>query len=270
MTEQSSANPFRLHRKPPAVRISVCLECGTPVPTELVEVTRVDLMFLTDRPLRFGTPLQLVMFGELVTTSEYSTAHVHYCRPTHRGWQIGVFLNKTVPDRLTQNSWDEMRTELRYDCDWKAWILWQSNGELDPVRLQCYSISGMRMQLNRRVETGSQFTVFGSASQRSQSVLGGRVEWCREVEGTFVAGCYFASRRGRELPRLFGNLTDIHAKNDAKTRSLSGANSADQLNSLFAEPEQFLAGNASSQTDLSLRNFRTPSSRLVPTSKPNQ
>lgn len=261
MPEQTTATPLRANKKQPAVRVSVCLESGIPIPTDLMELTRVDMMFLTDRPLRYGTPLQMAMFGELVTNAAYVKAHVHYCRATHRGWQIGVFLTQTLPDCLTQHSWDEMRSELRYECDWKAWVLWQSQGQLDPVRLQCYSISGMRMELNRRVPAGSLFSVFGSAGCRSESAVQGRVEWCRDVEGQILAGCYFSGRRGRDLPRMFGNLTDVHAERDAKTQSIPLAVSADELMSSSAEQECFLSPAESQTKDPAVRNFRIPTLR---------
>ena len=78
-------SPGRASRRSSDIRLSACLEGGIPVPAAAVEVARLDLQFLTDRPLRFGTNLKLALFVEPVTAVCYTRAIVHYCRATARG-----------------------------------------------------------------------------------------------------------------------------------------------------------------------------------------
>ncbi len=107
-------------------------ENGAPLPAILVDVARNDVLILTDRPLRFGTALQMVIYCDLITAISYTRGTVHSCRATSRGWEIGVFLSQTLPMRLTSRAFDDLRGHLRYECDWKAWILWKTTGCLIP------------------------------------------------------------------------------------------------------------------------------------------
>ena len=84
------------------ISVSVCLETGTPIPAHLVEVARLDLMILTDRPLRYGTTVQLALFSDLVSSVTQTHGIVHWCRPHQHGWQIGIFMTMPLPDRLTE------------------------------------------------------------------------------------------------------------------------------------------------------------------------
>ncbi len=229
-----------ISRGPSPLRASVCLECGTPVPAELVDMARLDLLLLTDRPLRFGTVLQTAIFCDLMTGVSYNRAVVHFCRATHRGWEIGAFLTSPVPDFLSGRFMDDMRGQLRYECDWRAWILCEHDGRLDPVRIISYSINGMRMELNRSLEVGSEFSIFSSAGSRNQPILNGKVRWCRSADNFFVAGCMVPGQRGRELPRMFGNLTAIHVQQSEAPYMLHSGESPEMLLSKLNEPERFL------------------------------
>ena len=65
--------------------LSACLEGGIPLPAHLLELARMDLTFLTDRPLRFGTPVQIAIFSDFVSSVAQNKAFVHWCRPLARG-----------------------------------------------------------------------------------------------------------------------------------------------------------------------------------------
>lgn len=219
--------------------VSVCLECGTPIPAELTDVSRLDLLILADRPLRYGTLLNLAIYHDLVTSIACTRAVVHYCRATHRGWQIGAFLTQPLHGRLSVQTWDDVRSQLRYECDWKAWVLWDQDGQLDPVSITCYSINGMRIEGQRAVTPGSEFSLFGSSGYRGQSVLTGRIEWCRRVDDRFVAGCFVPGQRGRDLPRLFGNLTAVHMDAAAPPQFAAGDDVAELPGFQAIVTEQF-------------------------------
>lgn len=221
------------------LRISICQENGTPVPADLVDMARLDLLFLTDRPLRFGTVLQTAVYCDLVTGVSYNKAVVHYCRATLNGWEIGAFLTAPVPDYLAARYMDELRGQLRYECDWKAWVHWERTGRLDSVRVISYSINGLRLRMEQSVEAGSDFSIFSSSGTTKQPILNGRVRWCRISEGGYTAGCMVSGQRGRELPRMFGNLTAIHVSQAEVPMLLHSGESPEMLLSKLSEPECF-------------------------------
>jgi hypothetical protein len=175
-----------------------------------MELARTDLLFLTDRPLRFGTPLQVTLYSDFISAVTQNRALVHWCRPHSQGWQIGAFLTQGLPDRLTERVWNDLRESLRYECNWKAWILWNQGGQLESVKILNYSLSGLRMLTTLSVEIGQQFSLFGSAGSRERAVLNGQVQWCRKAENGFQIGGLINGQRGRDLPRMFGNLEAVH------------------------------------------------------------
>ncbi len=223
----------------PEISVSVCLDCGTPIPAKLLELARLDLMLLTDRPLRFGTPIQLAIFSDLVSSVVSSRAIVHFCRPHSRGWQTGAFLAQPLPDRLTESAWSDLRNTLRYDCNWKAWLLMDGGGELDPVRILNYSITGMRMRTERLIPASRNFSLFGASGTRGPAVINGKIEWCRPVDDTFQAGATIQGQRGRDLPRNFGSMTAVHLK-PADTDRERHSESLETLRCEQQYAEQFL------------------------------
>ena len=233
------ASPGRFSH--PEINVSVCLDCGTPIPAQLLELARMDLMLLTDRPLRFGTSIQLAIFSDLVSAVTYNRAVVHWSRPHSRGWQIGAFLTQPLPDRLTEQAWNDLRNTLRYECNWKAWLLLDSDGRLEPVRILNYSITGLRMRIDTMIPSNSNFSLFGSAGTRGPAMLNGQLQWCRAVDETFQAGGIIHGQKGRELPRLFGGTTAVHLKpadadRDRHSESLETLRCEQQCQEQFLPP----------------------------------
>lgn len=196
----------------PEIQLSACLDTGIPLPSKLLDLARMDLIFITDRPLRFGTALQVSLYSDFISAVTQNRAVVHWCRPHPLGWQIGAFLGQPLPDRLTENHWNDLRGTLRYECNWKAWVLWDKGGELETVKILDYSVAGMRLLLPRQVESNQTFSLFGSSGSRDRAVLNGQVQWCRHIETAYQAGAMVFGQRGRELPKMFGNLEAVHVE----------------------------------------------------------
>lgn len=211
MASSASAKSGR-NRRPihPEISVSVCLDNGTPIPARLLELARMDLRILTDRPLRFGTPLQVSLFSDFVNAVTQNRAIVHWCRPHEAGWQIGAFLTTSLPDRLTENAWNDLRNALRYDCNWKAWILWDDQTQPEATHIVNYSISGLRLEHSRVIPANASFSLLNSAASRDRAILNGRVHWSRPLEDQFLVGCLIHGQRGRDLPKMFGNLSAVH------------------------------------------------------------
>lgn len=228
-----------LHGSPEA-RVSMSLENGAPLPAILVDVARNDVLILTDRPLRFGTALQMVIYCDLITAISYTRGTVHSCRATNRGWEIGVFLSQTLPMRLTSRAFDDLRGHLRYECDWKAWILWDDNGMLDPIRIVNYSIGGMRIRMNHVMPAGSEFTLFPSAGNRTEGAVPGKLQWCRQAGEDYFGGCLLHGHRGRELPRMFANLSAVHISQSSPPSRLLEEDSPDTLLMDLLKDDRFL------------------------------
>ena len=172
----------------PEIFLSACLETGIPLPAKLMDLARMDLIFITDRPLRFGTVVQLSIYSDFISAVTQNRAVVHWCRPHPLGWQIGAFLGQPLPDRLTENQWNDLRGPLRYECNWKAWVLWDEGGELEAVKILDYSIGGLRITASRHVAINQCLSLFGSSGGRDRAFLNGQVQWCRDVEQTYQAG----------------------------------------------------------------------------------
>ena len=224
----------------PEISVSVCLDCGTPVPARLVELTRQDLMILTDRPLRYGTNLQLALFGNLMTTATQNRGLVHWCRPHQQGWQIGAFLTMPLPTRLTEREWSDLRDSLRYECNWRAWVLWECDGKLEPVWITNYSVGGISLDSKRIVPHGSKFTLFGSNGAKDRSALNGEVQWTRQSTDGVQLGCHIHGQRGRDLPKMFGNLDSVHIAPDDNQNSDAISDSLETQTCELAAAERFL------------------------------
>lgn len=205
---KTGSSPARASQ--PEICLSACLEGGIPLPVQLLELARMDLTFLTDRPLRFGTPIQIAIFSDFISAVAQNKAFVHWCRPHARGWQVGAFLTQPLPDRLISHEWNDLRSTLRYDCSWKAWALWGESGALESVQILNYSITGLRLVKDTAVLPEMEFSLFGSAGRRDRAVVKGKVQWCRPGENSFQVGASINGQQGRELPRIFGNLDAVH------------------------------------------------------------
>jgi hypothetical protein len=227
------------------IQLSVCLEGGTPLPAQMLEMARLDLTFITDRPLRFGTVVHLAIFSDVVSAVTQNRGFAHWCRPHARGWQIGVYLTQPLPDRLTSHQWKDLRTTLRYDCNWNAWVLWSESGKPESVRILSYSVSGLRLHLPHPAEANQQFTLFGSSAARGRAVLKGQIQWCRAVGNTFQAGGVIHGQRGRDLPRMFAKLDAVHFDDRHPPEMLNGE-SPDTLRCEQELQERFLPAGISS------------------------
>lgn len=235
---QGTKNANRIRHS--EVSVSLCLDCGTPIAARLVELTRQDLMIISDRPLRYGTSVQLALFGDLATTVTQNRGLVHWYRPTQHGWQIGIFLTMPLPDRLTEREWSDLWACLRYECNWKAWVLWDGDGQLEPVWLTDYSINGLSLAGKRNVPAGCKFTLFGSSKSHDRSALNGDVQWTRKNPDGVLIGCHVHRQRGRDLPKMFGNLDALHVAPEENKPLDQRSDSLETLNCELAACERFL------------------------------
>ncbi len=235
----------------PEIHLSACLDTGIPLPAKLLDLARMDLIFITDRPLRFGTALQVSIYSDFINAVTQNRAVVHWCRPHPLGWQIGAFLGQPLPDRLTENHWNDLRGTLRYECNWKAWVLWDEGGELEAVKILDYSIGGLRIALSKQVAVNRSLSLFGSSGSRDRAVLNGQVQWCRNVEQTYQAGVMVFGQRGRELPKMFGNLDAVHV-DGTRTDHQSAVESPETLRFEQALEERFMP-NITSQRKRTVR-----------------
>ena len=232
-------------RMPPAeISVSVCLDSGTPIPARLIELARLDLMIVSDRPLRYGTAVQLALFSDLVSSVAQTRGIVHWCRPHRHGWHIGIFMTMPLPDRLTERGWSELRITLRYECNWKAWILWESDGQLEPVWISNYSIKGVCLTAQRVVPQGSKFTLFGSGGANDRAVLNGDVQWTRQKPEGVQTGCHIHGQRGRDLPKMFGNLDAVHVAPEEIPELVRHFDSIETQNCELSAREHFLPAGA--------------------------
>lgn len=223
----------------PEIHLSACLEAGIPLPVKLLDLARMDLIFITDRPLRFGTALQVSIYSDFINAVTQNRATVHWCRPHPSGWQIGAFLGQPLPDRLTENHWNDLRGTLRYECNWKAWVLWDEGGSLEAVKVLDYSIGGLRITVAKQVAANQSLSLFGASGTRDRAVLNGQVQWCRNVEQTFQAGVMVFGQRGRELPKMFGNLDAVHVDGSKPDHQLA-VESPETLHFEQVQGERFL------------------------------
>jgi PilZ domain len=194
------------------IRVSVCLEDGTPVAAELVELARMDLMLRVDRPLRFSTPIRLVLFRDFAGGVAHCRAVVHWCRTEQGCWKLGAFLTTRIADCITERCGADLRAHLRYPAGWNSWVRFDANGQLERAMIYDYSIGGVSVLLPCRAEPGEQLSLFGSGSPHSSQEVHARVQWCHPHEKQFLVGCFLPSQSGKDLPRIFENLGAIHAE----------------------------------------------------------
>lgn len=244
-TSHPVTTPRNVGRMPQTeISVSVCLDSGTPIPARLVELARLDLMILADRPLRYGTAVQLALFSDLVSSFTQTRGTVHWCRPHQLGWQIGIFMTMPLPDRLTEREWSDLRNSLRYECNWKAWILWDGDGQLEPVWIANYSIGGVCLNAKRSVTHGSRFTLFGASGTNGRAVLNGDVQWTRRNSDGVLIGCHIHEQRGRDLPKMFGNLDAVHVESDESPDPVRAADSIETQNCELSAREKFLPASS--------------------------
>ena len=192
------------------IQACASLDSGVPLPVRVLQVARTDIKILTDRPLRFGTRLRLAMYVNMQSVSASNNAVVHWCRPGSEGWQIGAFFTSTLPEHLLTDAWWELRNQIRYEANWRAWIRWSGTQSAEPVQLLDYSISGVRMNYAGHVQSGRTFWLYSSSVNDTRPLLEGRVQWVGESADGCSLGCYLFNEKGRELPRAFNQSSILH------------------------------------------------------------
>jgi hypothetical protein len=183
-----------------------------PLPLEVQQVSRTDVKLLTDRPLRFGTRIRLGLYINLLSAASSNIAVVHWCRPGVSGWQIGTFLTSPLPETLLANAWWELRNQIRYESNWRAWIRWKDNPTAEPVQVTNYSISGLRMQYTGQAVNSRRFWMYPNSSDDTPALLEGRVQWCQQGHEGHALGCYVFNEQGRALPRTFNQSSVLHVE----------------------------------------------------------
>ncbi|MEO2013130.1 MAG: PilZ domain-containing protein [Fuerstiella sp.] len=186
------------------------LDSGFPLPVVVEDVARGDIRFLTDRPLRFGTRLHMSMYIDLASGSIPHRGVVHWCRPCHQGWQIGVFLNGPIPNAIMSKSWWELRNSLRYESNWQAWIDVPDRPRRAQIQVLNYSQCGVRIRCPDGLAVGDTFRICNVKAGDSPALVSGYVERIDANPGEY--GCFLKNYGGRFLPGMFGQSTALHVE----------------------------------------------------------
>ena len=190
------------------VQMCGCLESGAPLPLSVSEIARGEIRLTTDRPLRFGTKISLVMFLDLVSGTVPNRGIVHWCRPSISGWELGLYLNAPIPESMLSKFWGELRENLRFACNWGAWIQLPNDAKRKPLRILDYSLCGMKLHCETVLNVGLKVSICTSSSEYSNPVLIGTIERQDIVHNTY--GCFLPHETGRFLPGLFNQGTALH------------------------------------------------------------
>ena len=185
-----------------------CLESGVPLPLNISEISRGDVRLTTDRPLKFGTPIALIMYLDFVSGTVPNRGVVHWCRPSNSGWELGVYLNSPIPESMLSKSWWELRDNLRYPCNWSAWLQSSEFATRQRMRILNYALSGIKISCAANLKLGQEFGICISMSEYSAPVMLGRIERIDSAPNQY--GCYLAHEAGRFLPGIFHQSSDLH------------------------------------------------------------
>jgi len=190
--------------------VCASLDSGFLLPVVVEDVARGDVRFLTDRPLRFGTRLHLSMYIDLASGSIPQRGVVHWCRPSHHGWQIGVFLNGPIPDAIMSKSWWELCNSLRYESNWQAWIDLPNRSQRAQIQVLNYSQCGVRIQCAEGLNEGDTFRICNARAGDAAALVSGYVERVDAKQAEY--GCFLKNHSGRFLPGMFGQSTALHVE----------------------------------------------------------
>ncbi|MEZ6060919.1 MAG: hypothetical protein R3C19_11200 [Planctomycetaceae bacterium] len=193
------------------IQISSCLESGVPLPTRVRQLSRTDVLLLTDRPLRFGTRLRLAMYVDLLASAS-NAGVVHWCRPGTDGWELGAFLTSPLADHLLLRARGGLRNQIRYETNWRAWVRWEGTEVRRPVQILDYSVSGLRLSCDGTVTGEQMFWLYQNSAPSSGPLLEGRVKWFLEHQHKTIVGCYVSNERARCLPRTFNQGARLHVE----------------------------------------------------------
>ena len=185
-----------------------CLESGVPLPLHISEISRGDVRVTTDRPLKFGTQIALIMYLDFVSGTVPGRGVVHWCRPSIAGWELGLYLNSPIPENMLSQSWWELRDSLRFPCNWSAWLEIPEIATRQPMRIHNYSLGGIKITSSANLKMGQEFGICTSMSQYSAPVMLGRVERIDPAPNQY--GCYLAHEAGRFLPGVFHQSSALH------------------------------------------------------------
>lgn len=190
------------------IKVSACLESGLPLPSAVQDIARSDVRLLTDRPLRFGTRINLVLYLNLVSSTVPNVGVVHWCRPSTHGWELGLYLNSPIPESLISKSWWELRQSIRYECHWRAWLVGQEDAPRNMIVIGNYSLCGMKFESPLKLVPGSDIQISHSAAPSVPAYIRGRVE--RVGQNVNDYGCYLPHESGRFLPSMFNHGSTLH------------------------------------------------------------
>ncbi|MCA9063184.1 MAG: PilZ domain-containing protein [Planctomycetaceae bacterium] len=223
------------------VYLSACLEGNQPLPAQLVEFSHRDIHFLTDRPLRYGTRIHLTVYLDLVSSVARNLAVVHWCHAGRQGWEIGAFLTHPLSERILNQSVDNLRSQLRYQCNYRGWLRCETAGRLYCVQIIDYSMSGMKVVCNDPIPEGTDFFLHVHSGGDGNPPLSGRVCWCREnSEGRYTVGCDIGQLRGFEVPRRFASPVLLHADTELEPCESNAMETLENLQAEICQLEEFL------------------------------
>lgn len=179
-----------------------------PLPVAVQDIARSDVRMLTDRPLRFGTRVNLVLYLHMMSSTVPNVGVVHWCRPGTHGWELGLYLNAPIPESLISKSWWELRQSIRYDCHWNAWLVDAKKNTRRLIAIRNYSLSGMKFECSEKLKAGTYIDVSHSSTPSVPAYIRGRVE--RVGHNANDYGCYLPHESGRFLPSMFNHGSTLH------------------------------------------------------------
>lgn len=180
------------------LRASIQRPNGRVVDVQLIQLGREEARIRLAVPLTIGEiiTLQVLDGGEVAWDC---AGEVHWQGESQREVEVGLYLNREVPeDFLLWPLWDK-REQLRFPVHLHGQIWWDGDRESHPVVVTNYSSSGMGLQAQQSGRVGAEAQVYVQHPGVPPIVVRGTACWQVAHSEGYLIGCELPEFQGRRF-----------------------------------------------------------------------
>ena len=122
---------------------------------------------------------------------------VHWMQRLQQGCELGLYLDRELPqDFLVWPAWDRRQT-LRYPLNLAARVCWNGARESQAVTLLNYSINGVAILTDEPGHVGEELEILTTDFQGKELLVKGVVCWQVKSADGYLTGCELSEQAGR-------------------------------------------------------------------------
>lgn len=175
MNGHSNQNPRRLPGVPNERGVTLTIGVlNESMDVSLIEIAPTECKFVSDRVLKWGTPVSCELHCEDENFRQHLSGRVHWARFVKDSWQIGIVFGSPLAPVFCYAMGNDSRSSLRYEVQQGGTINLEGAGPI-PIVIQDYSMNGCSFIAPLEAES-LEGRVFDLAINE-ESIVSGRIIW---------------------------------------------------------------------------------------------